>query len=78
MVNDPKATSTMVEDPDSKSVQGTATGRPLPPILEGLSEEELNNVKKKLLRKADIRLLPMLTLIYIMNYLDRYSLALQL
>lgn len=43
----------------------------LPPLLRGLSAEELEDCEKKLRRKIDLRLLPTLIIIYIMNYLDR-------
>ena len=45
----------------------------LPELLRDLSPEELKECEKKLLRKIDLRLLPTLILIYIMNYLDRYA-----
>ena len=44
----------------------------MPEILRSLSEEEFKTLEKKLLRKVDLRLLPTMILIYIMNYLDRY------
>ena len=47
------------------------TGLQLPEILRKFSEEELRVLEKKLLRKVDLRLLPTMILIYIMNYLDR-------
>lgn len=46
----------------------------LPELLRDLSPEELKECEKKLLRKIDLRLLPTLILIYVMNYLDRYAL----
>lgn len=45
--------------------------RPLPLILQGLSSEEFKALEKRVLRKVDMRLLPTMILIYIMNYLDR-------
>lgn len=45
----------------------------LPPLLRDLSPEELDACEKRLLRKIDLRLLPPLIIIYIMNYLDRYT-----
>lgn len=45
---------------------------PMPPTLQGLTSEEIGKLEKVLVRKLDIRLMPMLVLIYIMNYLDRY------
>lgn len=45
--------------------------RPLPSILRGKSPEELKALEKRLIKKVDMRLLPTMILIYIMNYLDR-------
>jgi len=39
----------------------------LPPILRDLTPEALAQMEKKLVRKVDLRLLPMLVLMYIMN-----------
>ncbi|KAI1254959.1 hypothetical protein MGN70_003021 [Eutypa lata] len=50
--------------------------RELPPLLRNLPPEELKALEKKLVRKIDIRLLPTMILIYIMNYLDRFVLSL--
>ncbi|KAL4877964.1 major facilitator superfamily domain-containing protein [Aspergillus karnatakaensis] len=47
----------------------------MPPLLQPLTEEERNNLEKRLRRKLDIRLMPMLVLIYILNYLDRNAIA---
>lgn len=43
----------------------------LPALLRDYSEEELNRMKRHLVRKLDIRLMGPLILMYIMNYLDR-------
>ncbi|KAK6539869.1 hypothetical protein TWF694_008708 [Orbilia ellipsospora] len=42
-----------------------------PPLLKHLSDEEIEMLEVKLKRKIDLRLLPMIILVYIMNYLDR-------
>lgn len=44
---------------------------PRPALLQHLSDEELVTLEKKLRRKIDMRLLPIMILIYVMNYLDR-------
>jgi hypothetical protein len=49
--------------------------RELPELLRDLSPEELKECEKKLLRKIDLRLLPTLILIYVMNYLDRNAIG---
>lgn len=46
----------------------------IPDSLKHMSDEEIDRFMKKTNRKMDIRILPMLVLIYILNYLDRNSL----
>lgn len=45
------------------------------PEVQKLSPEELYAAEKALVRKIDFRLLPMVVLMYIMNYLDRNNIA---
>lgn len=47
----------------------------LPESLRGLSEEELTKLEAHTKRIADIRLLPTLVVLYILNYLDRNNIA---
>lgn len=47
----------------------------LPELLRDLSESERHALEKKLVRTIDLRLLPLLVLMYIMNYLDRNNIA---
>lgn len=47
----------------------------LPPSLQGMTEEELEKLEKRTKWKIDIRILPMLVYIYILNYLDRNNIA---
>lgn len=47
----------------------------LPPLLQHMTQEELRALDKKTTRKIDLRLMPMLIFIYILNYLDRNNLA---
>ncbi|KAF2629850.1 MFS general substrate transporter [Macroventuria anomochaeta] len=42
---------------------------------QAMSEEEFANVEKKLKRKLDIRLMTMVWLIFVLNYLDRNNIA---
>ncbi|EPS40425.1 hypothetical protein H072_5739 [Dactylellina haptotyla CBS 200.50] len=42
-----------------------------PPLLKHLSDDEIEELEIKLKRKIDIRLLPTIIVVYIMNYLDR-------
>jgi hypothetical protein len=44
-------------------------------IVAALSEEEYNLAEKKLVRKVDMRLLPTLFVLLVLNYLDRNALA---
>ncbi|KAI9755471.1 MAG: hypothetical protein M4579_004262 [Chaenotheca gracillima] len=49
--------------------------REAPPLIKALSTEERLALENKLRRKIDLRLLPMVVLMYIMNYLDRNNIA---
>ncbi|KAJ5682962.1 hypothetical protein N7462_006127 [Penicillium macrosclerotiorum] len=46
-----------------------------PAYVAGLSPEEREKAEKALVRKIDIRLLPMIIIMYILNYLDRNNIA---
>ncbi|CAI7625334.1 unnamed protein product [Penicillium pancosmium] len=62
--------------PEEKLEWGsTVSFHPMPPTLQGLTSEEIGKLENLLVRKLDIRLMPMLVLIYIMNYLDRNAIA---
>lgn len=47
----------------------------LPDSLRHMTEEEVEKFLTKTTRKIDIRILPMIVLIYILNYLDRNNIA---
>ncbi|KAI5816104.1 putative MFS transporter [Pyronema omphalodes] len=47
----------------------------LPESLRHLSPEERARLEKALIRKIDLRIMPMLVLMYILNYLDRNNIA---
>lgn len=47
----------------------------LPESLQNLTKEELASLHKSVTRKIDIRILPTLVWIYILNYLDRNNIA---
>ncbi len=46
-----------------------------PDILRDLSKHDMTQLEKKLVRKLDIRLLPILILLFILNILDRNAIA---
>jgi hypothetical protein len=43
--------------------------------MTALSEEELA-IERKLRRRIDLRIMPLVILVYLMNYIDRYALRL--
>ncbi|KAM3076383.1 hypothetical protein ACMFMG_007203 [Clarireedia jacksonii] len=59
----------------SVKVQARARALEAPEWIRDLSPEERINIEGKLKRKIDLRLLPMVILMYIMNYLDRNNIA---
>lgn len=62
---------------DASITASTSRINPSPRVLQppewiaALSPEERLDIEAKLKRKIDLRLLPMVILMYIMNYLDR-------
>lgn len=46
-----------------------------PAYVAGLTPEERETAEKALVRKIDIRLLPMIIIMYILNYLDRNNIV---
>lgn len=46
-----------------------------PPLVTAMTQEQRLQAEEKLRRKIDTRLLPMIILMYIMNYLDRNNIA---
>jgi len=53
----------------------TKTRRQPPELVRNLSPDERRRAERALTRKIDLRLLPMIILMYIMNYLDRNNIA---
>ncbi|ODQ77577.1 hypothetical protein BABINDRAFT_53940 [Babjeviella inositovora NRRL Y-12698] len=47
----------------------------MPVSLQGMTGEEIEILERRVKRKIDMRILPMLVLIYILNYLDRNNIA---
>jgi hypothetical protein len=46
-----------------------------PELVRTMTPDERKRAEKALVRKIDLRLLPMIVLMYIMNYLDRNNIA---
>lgn len=65
--------SSVMNPKDKVECGSTVSIQPMPPTLQGLTDEEISSLEKQLVKKLDLRLMPMLVLIYIMNYLDRYD-----
>ncbi|KAK3301398.1 major facilitator superfamily domain-containing protein [Chaetomium fimeti] len=58
------------------NVEDSRPARMQPPeFIRNLSPEEREHLEKKLKRKIDIRLLPAIIIMYIMNYIDRNNIA---
>ena len=55
--------------------QPTYSRREPPPLIKALSPEQRAELERRLVRKIDYRLLPMIVIMYIMNYLDRNNIA---
>jgi hypothetical protein len=60
--------------PDNYPVRAI-TRIPTPSLLINLSDEERQKLELRLRRKIDLRLLPMIVIMYILNYLDRNNIA---
>jgi hypothetical protein len=74
--SDEKGRSHHIDGRDS-TIPGTSL-RPrrtfeAPELIRNMTLEERRTVESRLKRKIDFRLLPMITLMYILNYLDRVS-----
>lgn len=54
---------------------GTVDNGRMPESLRALSKEELADLNKKLVRKIDLIVLPIIGILYILNYIDRQNLA---
>lgn len=56
---------------DSAAPVPVARGLRMPEILSRMSDEERQKLNDHIRRKIDLRLLPMVILMYVMNYIDR-------
>ncbi|KAJ6014047.1 hypothetical protein N7540_008638 [Penicillium herquei] len=51
------------------------TSKRLPQSLHGLSDDEIAQLSRKIVRKIDLIILPTIGILYILNYIDRQNLA---
>ncbi|XPS74136.1 hypothetical protein M3J09_006259 [Ascochyta lentis] len=54
---------------------GTVDNERMPESLRNLSKEEIAVLNRKLVRKIDLIVLPIIGILYILNYIDRQNLA---
>lgn len=61
--------------PNEKHVEAAAhvSRIPIPEILQKYSKEERDHLEAKLKHKIDLRLMPAIIIMYILNYIDRYA-----
>ena len=70
------ATDRVSDDVPHPIVDAGQHGKLLPPpLVAAMSQEQRIHAEAKMRRKIDTRLLPMIILMYIMNYLDRNNIA---
>ena len=54
---------------------GTIHNERMPHSLRNLSQDEISDLNRKLVRKIDCIVLPIISILYILNYIDRQNLA---
>ncbi|WRT70324.1 uncharacterized protein IL334_007322 [Kwoniella shivajii] len=64
-----------VEKEEIKHVEHEATVHPIPESLKNLSDKDLEVLEKTMVRKMDSIILPVIMVLYILNYIDRQNLA---
>ena len=72
---DQKGTAEHISDLSLEHGNTAGRKREAPPLVQGLSLEDRQQLERALVRKIDLRLLPVVVLMYIMNYLDRNNIA---
>ena len=72
---DKEVEESRMETSSLKLEAATPTHSGMPECLRNMTQEERDQLEKTLLRKVDRRLLPMMIIIYIMNYLDRNAIG---
>ncbi|KAG9608616.1 MFS transporter, partial [Aureobasidium melanogenum] len=74
-VYDEKAAVDMIDRVETANTTPGLTRTEAPELVRNMSPEERAHAEKVLVRKIDFRLMPMLVLMYILNYLDRNNIA---
>lgn len=74
-VYDEKAAVDMLDRVETANTTPGLTRTEAPELVRNMSPEERAHAEKVLVRKIDFRLMPMLVLMYILNYLDRNNIA---
>ncbi|OBR07347.1 Pantothenate transporter liz1 [Colletotrichum higginsianum IMI 349063] len=64
-----------VDDHPKPSAEAESRGLRPPPIIAAMTHEYRAALERKLKRKVDLRLLPMIVIMYILNYIDRNNIA---
>jgi hypothetical protein len=79
MYNDKATTDRVSDDVANRVIEAgidPADGKlRAPPLVAAMSAEQRVKAEARMRRKIDTRLLPMIILMYIMNYLDRNNIA---
>jgi hypothetical protein len=72
-----KANVDHVELVEESSIHGSVPGKPsrAPEIIRAMTPEHRQKLETSLRRKIDLRLMPMVVIMYILNYLDRNNIA---
>ncbi|GME25154.1 Pantothenate transporter [Neofusicoccum parvum] len=80
--SEPEISTTLDEKKDIEHIDQDEFGqhmhipkREAPELVRDLSPEERARLEKKLRRKIDLRLMPMVIIMYILNYIDRNNIA---
>lgn len=73
-IYDEKAAVDMIDRVETANTQGL-TRMEAPELVRNMSPDERAHAEKALVRKIDFRLMPMLVIMYILNYLDRNNIA---
>ena len=72
---DAKETHSDIKDAASSQLDIAVITQRVPESLRNMDEEEKSRLNKKLVRKMDAIILPIIGILYILNYIDRQNLA---